>query len=399
MNAKLLGLFSGFPTHHFPDEIALVLREKLPRRESLVFISAWPEEYARNDEDSDGMHEMFAERGLPFAAHRVIDRRTSPAEAARLVRDADCFFLMGGNISLQMTLLRDLGLVSELRASHAVILGVSAGSMNMGRYVADVWESKALYEGIGLTGITTKGHYTEDAWFLPVLKEISMTRPIVAMEDESAIFLQGGAVRKIGKLHWIDKGEIRDWNSTSVPELSELSIEKEARMPMDYRTESLILHFVTEDDLPEVARTWTSEHHPLSDAEAREAIAYMQRNYARNAKGCVYHLCLAICAAEHPQTILGWCGLDGTRNHAEPELFILLDEAYRNRGYGTKCVRELLRIAVEDYALPSVHGGCAKENVASARVMEKGGMLRYGTEENGDPLFRYSAQKHGVPQG
>ena len=45
MNASLLGLFSGFPTHHFPDAIAQALRAYLPRRESLVFISAWPEEY------------------------------------------------------------------------------------------------------------------------------------------------------------------------------------------------------------------------------------------------------------------------------------------------------------------------------------------------------------------
>ena len=52
--------------------------------------------------------------------------------------------------------------------------------------------------------------------------------------------------------------------------------------------------------------------------------------------------------------------------------------------------KELLRIAVEDYALLGVHGGCAKENIASARAMERGGMTQYGTEENGDPLFRYS---------
>ena len=57
-----------------------------------------------------------------------------------------------------------------------------------------------------------------------------------------------------------------------------------------------------------------------------------------------------------------------------------------------QCIRELLRIAVEDYSLPGVHGGCAKENIASARAMEKGGMVQYGTEENGDPLFRYRAR-------
>ncbi len=208
MNASLLGLFSGFPTHHFSDEIAQVLRAYLPRRGSLVFISAWPEDQARNDEDSDGMHGMFTERGMGFANHRVIDWRTSATDAVRLVREADCVFLMGGDATQQMALIRDLGLMPELLSSRAVILGVSAGSMNMGRYVADVWETKALYEGIDLTNISVKGHYAEDAWFIPTLKELSMTRPIVAMEDESAIFIKADGARKIGNIHWIDKGNI-----------------------------------------------------------------------------------------------------------------------------------------------------------------------------------------------
>ena len=90
---------------------------------------------------------------------------------------------------------------------------------------------------------------------------------------------------------------------------------------------------------------------------------------------------------------MGWCGLDGSKSHTEPEIFILLDEEYRNRGYGTLCVKELLRIAAEDYSLPSVHGGCARENLASRRAMEKGGMEQYGTEENGDPLFRFRVRR------
>ena len=94
---------------------------------------------------------------------------------------------------------------------------------------------------------------------------------------------------------------------------------------MDYQTENLILHFVTENDLNEVARTWPADHHPLSDAEAREAIAHMRGNYERNAKGGIYHLCLAVCRADDPRTIMGWCGLDGSRNRAEPEIFILLN--------------------------------------------------------------------------
>ena len=219
MNAKLLGLFSGFPMHHFSDEIALVLRENLLRREKLVFISAWPADYVKNDDDSDGMHEMFAERGMAFAERRVIDRRMSAADGVKQVRAADCIFLMGGDVTLQMALIRDLGLSSELQASHAVILGVSAGSMNMGQYVAEVWESKTLCKGLGLTDITVKGHYTEDAWFLPALKEISGIRPVAAMEDESAIFIQGDTIWSLGNIHWITKGEIRDRYSLDVPDM------------------------------------------------------------------------------------------------------------------------------------------------------------------------------------
>ena len=48
------------------------------------------------------------------------------------------------------------------------------------------------------------------------------------------------------------------------------------------------------------------------------------------------------------------------------------------------------------FALSGVHGGCAKENIASARAMEKGGMVQYGTEENGDPLFRFTAKKNAM---
>ena len=208
MNARLLGLFSGFPEHHFTEEIAQTLQDNLPRRDSLVFISAWPGDSARNDDDRDGMHEMFAEWGIAFTRHCVIDRRTDARDAVRLLREADCVFLMGGDPVQQMALIRGLGLVPELLASRAVILGVSAGAMNMGRYAADVWETKELYEGIGLTDMIVKGHYAPDAWFVPALRELSMTSPIAAMEDESAVFIRADAVWKFGNISLVDRGKI-----------------------------------------------------------------------------------------------------------------------------------------------------------------------------------------------
>ena len=58
---RFLSFFSGFPSHHFPPGIAERLKRELTQRDSLVFISAWPADYTRNDSDSDGMHNMFVE--------------------------------------------------------------------------------------------------------------------------------------------------------------------------------------------------------------------------------------------------------------------------------------------------------------------------------------------------
>ena len=208
MNAKLLGFFSGFPTRHFTDPIAEVLKEALDTRDSLVFISCQPDNYTQNDEDSCGMHRMFAERDMRFAKHSVIDYRTKADEAVDLIREASCVFLMGGNATLQFQLMDDLGIVDEVRRSSAVILGVSAGAMNMGSPTVDIYETSTPYEGLGFANITIKAHYPlEDEW-LQALKQVSMELPLCLMTDESAIFVKEESITKIGEIYRLEKGEI-----------------------------------------------------------------------------------------------------------------------------------------------------------------------------------------------
>ena len=159
-----------------------------------------------------------------------------------------------------------------------------------------------------------------------------------------------------------------------------------ASAPTEYG--ELFLHDVTEDDLSAVKNAWSLDRKPISDSEARDVIRNMRQNAVQNRCGHIRHLCLAVCSKEKPGTILGWCGLDGSVHPTEPEIFIVLCEDARYNGVGTWCVREILKIAAETYALRSVHGGCARENLASRRVLEKGGMVQYGTNEEGDPQFR-----------
>lgn len=211
MNAKLVGFFSGFPTRHFTGGIAKVLREELTERDSLVFISTWPDNFAQNDEDSDGMHNMFAERNMPFVKHSVIDKRTEADEAVRLIREASCIFLMGGNATLQLDLMSRKGILDEIRRSSAVILGVSAGSMNMGTKVVDIYESLTPYEGLGFADLTIKAHYPLEEDLLQLVKQVSMELPVCLMTDESAIFMKKDSVMQIGKIYRMVKGEISEF--------------------------------------------------------------------------------------------------------------------------------------------------------------------------------------------
>ena len=208
MNARLLGFFSGFPTRHFTDPIADVLKEALPDRDSLVFISCQPDNYAQNDDDSRGMHRMFAERDMGFAQHCVIDHRTKAAEARKLICDASCIFLMGGNATQQFQLMRETGILEEVRQSQAVILGVSAGAMNMGNLVVDVYESLVPYEGLGFVDITIKAHYPLEDGLLQALKQVSKKMPVCLMTDESAIFVSKDAIMQIGSIYRMVDGEI-----------------------------------------------------------------------------------------------------------------------------------------------------------------------------------------------
>lgn len=211
MNAQLLGFFSGFPTHHFPANIVERLRIELVVRDSLVFVSAWPSYYERNDIDSAGMYGMFEECDLSFQRYCVIDNRTDTIEATRQIREASCIFLMGGNAIQQFQLICEKSIVEEIHNSSAVILGVSAGASNMAKRALDIWESSVPYDGLGLADITVKAHVNwENRELLQTLLQISVEQnmPICAMEDESAIFVKDDDVTYLGQSYWINNGEI-----------------------------------------------------------------------------------------------------------------------------------------------------------------------------------------------
>jgi len=209
MAYHLLGFFSGFPGRSFPCDIAERLCKELPKRDSIVFISAWPADYERNDIDSDNMHGLFKDCHMPFKRHDVIDNRMETSRAARLIYEASCVFLMGGYPKLQLELIRNTNLAVPIRHTDAAVLGLSAGSINMAKRSLDTKESPVPYDGLGLADITVKPHFElENQQVLSALLHISTELPICAMEDDSAIFMAGSRISHTGQIYWISNGRI-----------------------------------------------------------------------------------------------------------------------------------------------------------------------------------------------
>lgn len=223
MRKELLAVFSGFPDHHFSEEITKRLRKELTVRKSIVFISACPSEYAQNDSDSDGMHEMFAEQGLAFEKHYVIDERSEASEAKKLVENADCIFLMGGGAcGEQLALIREKDCYEALLDCHAAVFGVSAGSMNMARNTVDFFESMEPFPGLGFTNITVSCHHDPaDTWRYEQTLKMSESRRVYAMEDMSAFFIKGGKIEVVGSIYRAENRELHLITEEDIRELEQ----------------------------------------------------------------------------------------------------------------------------------------------------------------------------------
>lgn len=213
MHEKQIGFFSGFPDRRFTEEIADELRKILKIRNRLVFISAWPDRSKQNDDDSTGMHNMFVSCDMPFSSFCVIDERTDVETAQKEIENASCLFLMGGNATAQMDMIRRKGIFGKIKSFRGVILGVSAGSMNMGNPVVDIYESVLPYEGFGFAGLTIKSHYPiSDETLRYMTAQVSTETPVTLMKDESAIFITEDGVKLIGEIYLMDRGEIRPFS-------------------------------------------------------------------------------------------------------------------------------------------------------------------------------------------
>lgn len=178
---------SGFNKEKaFWDELGEQLRNDLIDTKRIVYIPASNKEEKIKrviEEKMPIFREHFKKVGIEFQEEFCITPETEKEEAQSLVKDSNMIMLMGGNPFHQKNLLEAKGLTNLLKNYSGVILGFSAGAMNMSKYIvitpcSEEYPDFDVREGLNLSNISIFPHNNFDGEEYP---------EVVYMGDETTI--------------------------------------------------------------------------------------------------------------------------------------------------------------------------------------------------------------------
>lgn len=142
------------------------LKEALPPYCRCLYVCSSPDRRDLNCTFGADIFQIFAQEGMPFSHYAVLDGENG-YEAGKLVRQSDLIVLAGGHVPTQNAFFHRIHLPELLRDYDGVVLGISAGSMNMAGEVyaqpEEPGESGPEYQrflpGLGLTDVNILPHY------------------------------------------------------------------------------------------------------------------------------------------------------------------------------------------------------------------------------------------------
>ena len=179
------------------------LKRALPPYCRCLYICSSPDRRDLNCAFGADMFQIFAQEGMAFSHYAVLDGDNF-YEAKKLVEESDLIVLAGGHVPTQNAFFHKIKLPELLENYDGVVMGISAGSMNMAEMVyaqpEEPGESAPDYQrfipGLGITDINILPHlqkvrdYTVDdlRLFEDITFPDSMGRLFFALPDGSYIY-------------------------------------------------------------------------------------------------------------------------------------------------------------------------------------------------------------------
>ncbi|WP_336765065.1 Type 1 glutamine amidotransferase-like domain-containing protein [Paenibacillus sp. USHLN196] len=203
----------------FPEKLVKLLHEDIQDRKSLVMISADPSGYTDEQINFDDISEWtwLNQANIIFDENHFMDYRMQKKDAQQLIHHASVIFLCGGDPVLQNDFLTDYELSDAIKNSNAVIIGASAGALNMAakwlssKNAGHKVETSTIYDGIGFDHFAYESHSQRDyamfvqGYLFPLSEEID----VYASEQESAIRVKDGKIETMGPVYLISHSKIK----------------------------------------------------------------------------------------------------------------------------------------------------------------------------------------------
>ena len=123
-------------TKYFSEEISNIIKGKVNNPINMVVIPADPDNYTKNDKQFNGNESVvgvFRTFKKIFSNLNILllDNRVNPEDGIKHLKNADIIYLLGGNPFVQLKYLRSTKFDNIIRNTSALIIGVSAGAMNL----------------------------------------------------------------------------------------------------------------------------------------------------------------------------------------------------------------------------------------------------------------------------
>lgn len=195
----------------FSEKLANALRGDLTDRKSLVMISAQSPDKQLNIDDSE--RTWFDQANIFFDEYHVVDHRTKKEDAQQLIKNASVIFLCGGYPQHQKQLLTEYELSDLIKKSNAVVMGTSAGGMNMSQKYLD---KCTVYEGMALDRFSFEAHFDHDNTAL-VKERFALSEKIdiyVAADEDGAVRVKEGKIDIAGNVYLISHSKIQKLDET-----------------------------------------------------------------------------------------------------------------------------------------------------------------------------------------
>lgn len=214
--------YLGWFTHFFPEQLGRMIQKDITDRKSLVMISGNP---WLDEEDGAAELSWLAHEGIQFEEYHRIHFQVTMEETRTLLQNASVIFLLGGNTLEQNRFLADYELADAIRKSKAVVLGASAGAINMSakwlcsRNFGYEVEESSIIKGMGLNDFSVLSHFNLENNMDMVRKELSLLSEEMntyASNKDCGIRINGDRIDIFGDVYLISRAEIRKLDETSV---------------------------------------------------------------------------------------------------------------------------------------------------------------------------------------